>query len=446
MTKMIPNIMVAFGLTGRAVMAEAIITHHTVVDRNVFYVMKILYQGKQWTIQRRYSDFIKFDKKLISEGYVLGFVLPNKVVFGNLYPTVLEHRRKELNKYLRIVGGCLSSDNTYLKEFFEVDENMLKHALKKNRRLSDIYRSDNIHQIYKRASQQMINGRAMRQYHSNLRHAKIASSSSTSFSSSSSRRSGGSLSSHHGFNTIKHQKHSKTTPNTPPRPPPRSPPRNKGKIINNVNTFSSLQEDTRLHGSFSSHNDTLEDSLQEGSLTSALKDDFLALSNLIAQEEYNTSSSDVNTRRAPFFNDAFDQTHQHQHQSTYISNVNSCFRQQSDDGSWTETSSHAKVIDILSPPTHPTPYMTQMTTDMNDIAHLIQQHLSIPFSVENVITDPSEKWSTAFSSDAASRPPRTPRPPFHRPHSQESTIPLRLRLNKDDTGANLPPHLIKHLL
>ena len=370
---------------------------------------------------------------------MLGFVLPSKVVFGNYYPTVLEHRRKELNKYLRIIGACLSSDNTYLREFFEVDENILKYALKKNRRLSDVYRSDNIRQIYKRASEQMIDGRASRRLSHQRRKDYQKTASSTSAAASSSSSSSSSLgrtssisSSPPGFNIIKHHhKQAKTLP---------SSSRHKEKGTNTSNTISNLQEHSRQFDSFSSHNDTiLDDSLQESSITSALKDDFLTLSRIISSDTYIDDDNHKDTVNVS--------QQQQQPQQTYISNVNSCFRQLSEDGSWTDNSSHSKVLDILTPSSlPPLSHMTQMLTDMTNITQLIQQHLAIPFTTEELIIDPSSKWTSDFHRCAASQAPIVPRPPYNRPHSQESTIPLRLRFNKDDTGANMPPHLMKHLL
>jgi hypothetical protein len=410
-------------------MAEAIITHYTVGERNVSYVMNVVYQGKQWTIQRRYSDFVRFDKKLKLEGYAVGYDLPSKVVFGNFYPSVLDHRRKELNKYLRNLGACLSSDNTYLREFFEVDENILKYALKKNRRLSDIFRSDNIRQIYKRASQLMINANALR-HHSRHRKQQFNRSITTSSFSGYPRRTAAPLTPPRVNTTKGKQKGSVT---------PQSPLRGKRGVINNTSTFSILQENTR-QCSCSSTNDTIIDSLQESSIMAALKDDFLTHSRLISSEY------DGNNINNPFFydennKDAFDDT---QRQKSYLSNVNSCFRQKSEDGSWLENSSNSKIINILSPPSLPN--MTQILSDMTDIAHLIRQQMEVPFTPDDVIVNPGPRWESDFRSAIAAHVPPTRRPPYHRPHDQESTVPLRLRFNKDDTKANMPPHLIKHIL
>ena len=440
-------------------MTEAIITHYTVGERNVSYVMNVLYQGKQWTIQRRYSDFTHLDKKLKKEGYTVGYDLPNKVVFGNYYPSVLDHRRKELNKYLSNLSASLSSDNTYLREFFEVDENILKIALKKSRRMSDIYRSDNIMMIYKRACELMIHGnvlRQRRQQRSPTRREYYKPQPKQSSSFSSRPKSAGSIFSNsssspgNSFSGI---------PISPPRmitttsassnssagacvagtrKPPKPPLPNQPKSSsNNAISYSVLQESTRQRDSFSSNNDSLIDSLQESAIMAALKDDFMT-------QTYSVYK-DTNPSVDSIFHDASDgQVYDiyDTNRKDYISNVNSCFRQKSDDGTWNDSSSNSKVIDILSSPP-PSTHATNLAT-MDSIANLIKEKMSIPFDPQDVLADPRSKWENECKvADWTTRPTK---PPYHRPHSQESTVPLRLRFTAADAKAGLPPHMIKHLL
>lgn len=317
-------------------MTEAIITHYAVGERKIVtYVMNVLHQGQQWTTQRRYSEFVRFDKKLIQEGYVVGFSLPSKVVFGNFYPSVLEHRRKELNKYLRMLCSCLSSDNTYLREFFEVDENMLKHALKMNRRQSDIHRSDFIRLIYKRASQLMISGdtmqRCVRLQRRLTRRKEANASAAPSYSSGRSR----SISS---IGTLFSS--GRSTSSAVSRTPPRLAATTKFKHkYDQIPPRSQKQQ-----GSFSSNNDTIVDSLQETAIMEALKDDFLALSCHISSE-YSKNDGAIPDKD---FKDAFDDNNSTLPKA-YLSNVNSCFRQKSEGNS----DAHCQILSLLSTPPPP---------------------------------------------------------------------------------------------
>lgn len=90
--------------------------------------------------------------------------------------------------------------------------------------------------------------------------------------------------------------------------------------------------------------------------------------------------------------------------------------------------------------------MNKMMADMTDISHLIKQEMDIPFSDEAAIVDPFSKWESDYIDAVANTSPPVHRSPYHRPPGEESRVTLRLRFNKEDTGADMPPHLMKHLL
>jgi len=438
-------------------MTEAIITHYTVGKKTVSYVMNILYQGKQWTVQRRFSDFVKLDKKLRAEGYNVGYDLPNKVVFGNFYRNVLDHRRKELNKYLTTLCGSISSDNTYLREFYEVDENMLKNALKQSRRMSDIYRSDHAQQICKRASQLMINGSNLRPRRFQHQHRKeynkppISQQSSQQSSSSlpgRTRSIGSMISSSSNGDSFSgpsqsssaHTNHShrKQKPLNPHQRSSKYASQGKSGSNNSTSHFhAGLKETTRQRDSFSSYTDSLVDSWQDSLLITTLKDNFMAHSSQ-AQSLLSDRSSD--RAQQLDIGDAIVDTEYEDD----IQSVNSCFRQKSDDGTWKETSSSKKIIDILAAPSPKN--MTKNIATMSDIGGLITQQLTISLNPDDVVVDPSSMWEEASRNTALTTSPRPPKPPYRRPHSQESTIPLRLRFSPADAQTNISPHLVKHLL
>lgn len=414
-------------------------------------MMNIHYNGKQWTIQRRYSHFAKLDYKLKLEGYFVGYDLPTKVVFGNLYPSVLDHRRKELNKYLKMLSSTLSSDNTYLREFFDVDENMLKIALKQSRRMSDVYRSDNILQIFKRASQLMINGNDPRRPVQRNRREDYYRQHQGSNSFSGRPRSAG------PSNSANSHGNSFSSSSTPPRnisklikqknkPPPFPNAHKNGP--NNSNTYSSLQESTRHRDSFSSNTtDSLNNEpWHESAIMSALKDDFMSQSSFSSPSEcdspttlpipmilYDQSSSTAELEEIDYTL-----------RKDYISNVNSCFRQKSDDGTWTETSTMTKVIHILSSP--PPIALTKHLTDMTSIANLIKQQLSISLGEEDVFVTPGAMWEDRYKTATSALTPPPKKPAYDRPRHRESTVALRLRFTQADAPSNLSPHLVKHLL
>jgi len=95
------------------------------------YFIVILYKGSEWGVRKRYSDFVKFDEYLQQSGYDVHYKLPEKVFWSRLDPTLISKRMTELQNYLTsLLQNTLSTDNNLIREFLEVDENILALAIK----------------------------------------------------------------------------------------------------------------------------------------------------------------------------------------------------------------------------------------------------------------------------------------------------------------------------
>jgi len=95
------------------------------------YFILILYKGSEWGVRKRYSDFVKFDEYLQQSGYAVHYKLPEKVFWSRLDPTLISKRMAELQSYLAsLLQNTLSTDNNLIREFLEVDENVLALAIK----------------------------------------------------------------------------------------------------------------------------------------------------------------------------------------------------------------------------------------------------------------------------------------------------------------------------
>ena len=412
-------------------MTEAIITHYTYKSHKVWYVMNILYQGQQWTTRRRYSDFVILDKKLKKEGYFVEGELPCKVIFGMFYQSVLDSRLKELNRYLRLLNANISSDNTYLREFYEVDENMLKYALKMNKKLSDVQRAENIRKIFQEASMMMINVNSLR-IRSRNRKAFYNQAQATVLSGL--YRRGTAM-----FSSQSSSPRWKMQPQIP-RSPQRGKEKKKVASVNNQDVSTS-----KHHDSFSSNNEsswngsnidssiydsTGLDSWQDSEVVAALRDSFISNANMIASQGIVCDSAISETIKRQDFD--------------CVHNIKSCFRKQSEDGKWTEISDERKIVDCLS--LSSLPDVSQMLHEMKNIASVVEKYQQVVFKVDDIVVDPKPRWRSELKESLHCSPKRSPKPPHHRPPGQESTIPLRIRFSANENVSNIPPHTIKHLL
>ena len=67
------------------------------------YFILVLYQGREWAVRKRYSDFSKFDEYLRNSGYSISYQLPEKNWWNKFDPTLLSKRLKELQNYLDVL-------------------------------------------------------------------------------------------------------------------------------------------------------------------------------------------------------------------------------------------------------------------------------------------------------------------------------------------------------
>ena len=94
------------------------------------YFIKVVYNGYEWGIRKRYSDFVRIDDYLRNvEGYEISYVLPEKNFWSRFDPFLINTRMGELQAYLdHLIGQALTTDNALIREFLEVDENLLEQA------------------------------------------------------------------------------------------------------------------------------------------------------------------------------------------------------------------------------------------------------------------------------------------------------------------------------
>lgn len=119
------------------------------------YFILILFQGREWAIRKRYSDFLRFDEFLRNSGQCLHYQLPEKNWWNKFDPTLLSKRLKELQNYLDVLlRETVSAENSLVREFLEVDENML--ALAKKQSFKEISYSDKMVLIVKQTRKAMI--------------------------------------------------------------------------------------------------------------------------------------------------------------------------------------------------------------------------------------------------------------------------------------------------
>ena len=99
------------------------------------YFLLILYKGSEWGIRKRYSDFVKFDRYLQESGYEIAYKLPEKNFWSRFDDTLISKRMVELQAYLNsLLQNTLSTDNNLIREFLEVDENILAMAIEQSKR------------------------------------------------------------------------------------------------------------------------------------------------------------------------------------------------------------------------------------------------------------------------------------------------------------------------
>ena len=98
------------------------------------YFINVIYLGSQWAIRKCFSDFSHFNSVLKSRELTIPVDLPEKSWWNKFNPDFLNQRKKTLQAYLNTLLQNVELDNSLLKEFLEVDENMLIIARSKHER------------------------------------------------------------------------------------------------------------------------------------------------------------------------------------------------------------------------------------------------------------------------------------------------------------------------
>ncbi len=110
------------------------------------YFIKVLFNGREWAIRKRYSEFIIFDEYLQKGGYKVSYSLPAKTWWKRFDPNVLIQRQKELQSYLDVLlKSTVSTENSLVREFLEVDLNKL--ALAKKQTYKEFTSNENLENV-----------------------------------------------------------------------------------------------------------------------------------------------------------------------------------------------------------------------------------------------------------------------------------------------------------
>jgi hypothetical protein len=105
-------------------------SHHQ--DGYVEYFIKVVHNGRVWGIRKRYSHFVQLHEHFIKNGYTIDVALPKKS-WKKFDETRLKKRLKALQDYIDCLLRTFSlSDNSLLKEFFEVETVWLQIAKKQS--------------------------------------------------------------------------------------------------------------------------------------------------------------------------------------------------------------------------------------------------------------------------------------------------------------------------
>jgi hypothetical protein len=126
------------------------------ISGHVEYIVKVDYNGKVWPIRKRYSEFDQVDRKLRKKGYDLPNKLPPKLMWGNLTEETINRRVRDLDVYLASLVAHVPSDDSLLKEFLEVEANMLSLAIKSTPTIAHVNAADRIREIVRVAEHSFV--------------------------------------------------------------------------------------------------------------------------------------------------------------------------------------------------------------------------------------------------------------------------------------------------
>lgn len=119
-------------------------------DGIVEYFIKVVHNGKEWIIKRRYSEFAKLHEHLLKDGYRIEAKFPAKVMWKKNDKKILNRRLDDLRIYFReLLTKYSVAESSLLKEFLEVEVVFLKLARRQN--VAETIRLDRIPVLFMKA-------------------------------------------------------------------------------------------------------------------------------------------------------------------------------------------------------------------------------------------------------------------------------------------------------
>lgn len=116
-------------------------------DGIVEYFIKVVHNGKEWIVKKRYSEFSKLNDYLLKNNIEIKSKFPTKVMWKKNDKKLLNKRLDELRLYFKELTSKYSvSDNSLLKEFLEVEDVFLRLARRTN--ISETIRLDKIPTLF----------------------------------------------------------------------------------------------------------------------------------------------------------------------------------------------------------------------------------------------------------------------------------------------------------
>lgn len=119
------------------------------------YVIKVFYLGQEWATKKRFSDFTALDVALRAAGLILPCTLPEKSWWSKFDADFLLNRMKALQLYLEKLM-MVTPIHGLVKEFLEVDKNMLELERKRNTSSRALRKTDKILAIVSKAKSRFI--------------------------------------------------------------------------------------------------------------------------------------------------------------------------------------------------------------------------------------------------------------------------------------------------
>lgn len=133
------------------------IQKYNIADGHTEYFIKIMYLDRQWPLRKRFSDFVELDKYLRVRGFEIICQLPEKNWWSRFDPFLLLQRQKELQIYLNSLLAVVGiHDNAAIREFFDVDHNILKHNIAQGSKVLNY--KDRLKAIVTKTKRKFLNG------------------------------------------------------------------------------------------------------------------------------------------------------------------------------------------------------------------------------------------------------------------------------------------------